>query len=85
MKVKEQTLQKFRKEFIQDHNRGEERFLRGLFIEEFEQFLSEALDNQEKEILEGIAGGLTILYQTHSELKTAINSILYEAQLEGKA
>jgi len=40
-------LLEFRERFIQDHNKGEERFLRGLFIEEFEAFLTAALEKQE--------------------------------------
>lgn len=35
---KKEILAQFRKEFIQDHNKGEERLLRGLFVEDFERF-----------------------------------------------
>lgn len=37
--VEERVIKAFRKEFVQNHNIGEERFLRGLFIEDFEDFL----------------------------------------------
>lgn len=36
-----EAVEIFRKKFINDHNRGEERFLRGLFIEEFEEYIKE--------------------------------------------
>lgn len=47
----EKVLQEFKKKFIQDHNRGEERFLRGLFIEEFEDFLRQSLRSVREEAL----------------------------------
>ncbi len=40
----QRIIERFREEFIQDHNRGEERFLRGLFIEDFEQWLASELE-----------------------------------------
>lgn len=39
MNTLDDALREFEKQFVNNHNRGEERFLRGLFIEEFYDFL----------------------------------------------
>lgn len=44
MEWKEQIIEEFKKEFVNDHN-DEERFLRGLFIEDFYKFLENSLDS----------------------------------------
>ena len=52
--MKYDYLKEFKEAFIQDHNKGEERFLRGLYIEEFEGFLSQMATQIKEETMEEV-------------------------------
>lgn len=52
------VITRFRKKFIQDHNKGEERFLRGLFIEEFEEFIQSEIRKERESVIQWVKENL---------------------------